>query len=194
MRAAIAVCLVVALVGCAGPELDQEVTLVTAPEGAACGLHRDGEPLALISQTPSFAVVPPGVAALGVVCHLEGHRPFARLIRPRLGADAIGSLRAIDEGQGGAEPRPLIGGAYPAEVALSLQPIDAALLAPLSPERVALLEERRLFHAARVRALRDDCRAAPYAGCVLALDEIERERDTELASLDPTLGLVRAPR
>lgn len=194
MRAILAVCVMAMLGGCAGPEPDQEVTLVTAPDGAACGLHRDGEALALISQTPSFAVVPPGVAPLRVVCHREGHRPAATLIQPRVGADVLGSLRASAEGYGGAEPRPLTGGAYPAEFAVSLRSIDAALLAPLPPDRVALLDERRAFHAARLRALRDDCRAAPYAACELALAEVARERDTELASLDPTLGLVPAPR
>jgi len=194
MRAVLAACVIATLAGCAGPEPDQEVTLVTAPDGAACGLHRDGEALALISQTPSFAVVPPGVGPLRVVCHREGHRPAATLIEPRLGADAIGSLRAVAEGSGAAEPRPLTGGTYPGEFALDLQPIEPGLLAPLPPERVALLDERRLFHAARLRALRDDCRAAPYAACVLALADMERERDTELAALDPTLGLVPAPR
>lgn len=194
MRTVLTACVVAMLAGCAGPEPDQEVTLVTTPEGAACGLHRDGEALALISQTPSFAVVPPGAAPLRVVCHREGHRPVTTLIRPKVGAEVIGSLRAIAEGLGGAEPRPLTGGAYPTEVAVGLPPIDPALLAPLPPERAALIEERLVFHAARLRALRDDCRAAPYAACELALAEVARERDTELASLDPTLGLVPAPR
>lgn len=185
-----------ALLACCGvaPPPDQEVALRTVPNGAACGLHRDGEPLMLVSETPGVAAVPPGATPIRLVCHRAGHRPMTSIVRPALGADTVGSLQAIADGQGGAEPRPVVGGRYPGTVKLTLRPIEPELLAPLPPDRMRLLEERGAFHANRLRAVRDDCRAAPHAACGLAIAEAERQRDVELVSIDPTLALVQVPR
>jgi len=160
----------------------QDITVTTAPEGAACVLERDGEVIAAVEATPEVVSVSKDNRPIKVTCGKDGYLDTSRTMLAGFEDFSVGNLLfggmigVVVDAESGAINE------YPAEIDM-LMPPDGF---PNAAERDAFFDileadsqfrAQQALEAANTSAL---CRKNPEGqDCVALINEIGSGRERE---------------
>ena len=102
---------------------DQAILVSSVPSEATCVLEREGNQIAVVSQTPGTVMIEKSRADVAVRCSKEGHAEGASVLPSSLEAMTLGNFvfggivgMAVDAGSGAMH-------VYPSEIIVTLPPL-----------------------------------------------------------------------